>query len=357
MRHGFPRTLTGLSTAAVLAALSPTSAPGPATAATPERAVSASSASAASFAQPDPGLLGIRLLDAPVVRRDDPRALTYIVDHLEPGTTIERHVEISNKTPLTREVKLYPAAATITENRFTFAEGQQQNALTGWTTIQPGHRKMGPYERFTATVRIKVPVTAKPGERYAVLWAESASQPKSGDNIGIISRAGIRTYLDVANGGEYSDFRVDKVSAALSKKGRPQVVARVQNTGKRAVDLEGKLDLEDGPGALKAGPYHVTPGTTLPPGGRGTVTVNVGRGLPAGPWTGRLQLRSGEVRHSVTAKLTFPQAPGTTVSAQLLKAAGNSTWYLAAGGAAVLLVLAVLLRRRSRRRGRTGAAS
>lgn len=334
----------------MLAALSAASAPAPAAAAGARGAVAV-----ALSGQSDPGLLGIRLLDAPVVRRDDPRALTYIVDHLEPGTTIERHVEVSNKTSLTRKVELYPAAATITKNRFTFADGHRQNSLTDWTTITPAHRNLAPYERFTATVTIKVPETAKPGERYAVLWAESASKPRNGENIGIVSRVGVRTYLDVANGGEYSDFRIDNISAARSKKGLPRVVARVQNTGKRALDLEGRLELTEGPGALSAGPYHVTPGTTLPPGGRGKVTVNVARGLPDGPWKGTLRLRSGEVQHSVTAKLTFPKA-GTTVSAQLLNAAGHSMWYLAAAGA-VALGLVVLLRRRLPRRGRRRTAS
>jgi hypothetical protein len=38
------------------------------------------------------GLLGIRLLEAPVERRDDPRARLYVVDHVTPGTTITRRL-------------------------------------------------------------------------------------------------------------------------------------------------------------------------------------------------------------------------------------------------------------------------
>ena len=38
-----------------------------------------------------PGRFGIRLVDAPVARRHDPRARTGIVDHLRPGATIRAH--------------------------------------------------------------------------------------------------------------------------------------------------------------------------------------------------------------------------------------------------------------------------
>src|SRR5688572_30162225 len=38
------------------------------------------------------GSIGIRLVDAPVTARDDPRAQIYIVDHLAPGTVITRRI-------------------------------------------------------------------------------------------------------------------------------------------------------------------------------------------------------------------------------------------------------------------------
>jgi len=42
------------------------------------------------------GGIGLRLVDVPVSASDDPRAQLYIVEHLAPGTVIERRIEVSN---------------------------------------------------------------------------------------------------------------------------------------------------------------------------------------------------------------------------------------------------------------------
>src|SRR6266498_3478046 len=81
--------------------------------------------------------LGIRLVD--VTRRlvTDPRARTYVIDHLAPGTTISRRVEVVNGTAAAVRLRLYPAAATIAGDRFVFLEGRTPDELTGWTAITP----------------------------------------------------------------------------------------------------------------------------------------------------------------------------------------------------------------------------
>ncbi|MEV6103925.1 peptidase [Streptomyces sp. NPDC051940] len=299
---------------------------------------------------PDPGFLGFRLLEAPVVRRDDPRALKYIVDHLKPGTVIERRFEVANNSDTGRQVRLYPAAAAITENQFAFAEGRTPNELTRWTSVEPAVLDLGPQEKAEAEVTIRVPDTATPGERYAVVWAESGAPPDRQHNIGSVMRVGTRVYLDISNSGEYADFRISKIVAVRGKDGRPSVLAHVRNTGKRALDLRGKLHLADGPGGLDAGAHAVTEGTTLPPGGSGTVSVDGLNGsLPAGPWTARLELESGMVRHSLAARLTFP-APGGSSVGWIIGSSNRPYWYAGAGVVAVSGVVLLLLRRR---RGRT----
>jgi hypothetical protein len=282
-------------------------------------------AAATPASGPGPGSIGLRLLEAPVVRRDDPRAQIYIVDHLMPGTTIRRRVEISNKTPVRRHMKLYPSAAAIRNNRFTFAEGHAANELTDWTSVDRPEQNLAPRSVSQARVTIRIPKTAAPGERYAVLWAESASPPDAKHNVGSITRVGVRIYLDIETGPEFCDFTIDKITATRSSDGRPGVVARVRNTGRRALDLEGKLNLTHGPGAMSAGPYQVTPGTTLPPGGSGVVTVALDSHLPEGPWKATLDLQSGPVKRQVVARLTFPK-PGAASEATLLKSSGFGPW-------------------------------
>src|SRR4051794_31829601 len=62
--------------------------------------------------------LGIRLLDAPVDRKDDPRARAYIVDHLKPGTTIRRRVQISDNTNGPLHASLYIGGADVENGAF-----------------------------------------------------------------------------------------------------------------------------------------------------------------------------------------------------------------------------------------------
>ena len=57
--------------------------------------------------------LGIRLTQAPVDRRDDPRARSYIVDHVAPGTTITRAIQVDNGTNRQAGIDLYASAAEI----------------------------------------------------------------------------------------------------------------------------------------------------------------------------------------------------------------------------------------------------
>jgi hypothetical protein len=51
-------------------------------------AVGVSPAASSVASADDAGSVGLRLLEAPTSRRDDPRARVYVVDHLHPGESI-----------------------------------------------------------------------------------------------------------------------------------------------------------------------------------------------------------------------------------------------------------------------------
>ncbi|WP_283135252.1 peptidase [Rhizohabitans arisaemae] len=301
------------------------------------------------LADPARDTIGIRLVDAPVIRRADPRAMTYIVDHLKPGTTISRRIEISNTTANSRLIQLYAAAADIKKNRFAFAEGRTANELSGWVSVEPTQLDVPARKKTVARVTVKVPENASSGERYAVLWAENAAAADAKHNIGINHRTGIRVYLGVGPGGEPpTDFAITEITASRTTTGLPVVTATVRNTGGRAVDLSGTLTLTEGPDAMTAGPYPVKSGTTLAPGGVGKVPVQLGARLPDGPWRAELVLRSGVVERTASAMLTFPP-PGSTVAAQLLDAGGIMIWSACTAVAVGVGTLGLIVYRRRRR--------
>jgi hypothetical protein len=282
------------------------------------------------------GAIGLRLRDAPASAGADPRARLYIVDHVAPGKVIQRRIEVSNTTSSTAHVGLYPAAANIGRGSFTGAAGHTRNELSTWTTVRPATSSVAAHGRLTATVTIKVPRDASPGERYAVVWAEVRSAP-SGRGITQVSRVGIRLYLSVGPGSApAADFTIRSLRAERSAEGRPMVIATVRNTGGRAIDMSGTLRLLSGPGGLSAGPFPADLGTTLAIGDTEPVTILLDRRLPAGPWDARVNLHSGLITRSARATITFP---GEKKSPWLMRAIASLVLLLLVGIAARVLVM------------------
>jgi hypothetical protein len=305
------------------------------------------------------GSIEIQLLEAPESRRDDPRALAYIVDHLRPGTTIERAFAVTNRTDARQRVQLYAGPAEIRDGEFVGGDVGTANELTSWVSTSLPFVGLAPGESTEQTVRIEVPPEASRGERYAVLWASVRSRDKG--DVRMVNRVGIRIYLDIGRGGEPpSDFSIEDITAGRDDEGRPTLAAAVTNTGGRALDVRGQVRLRQGPGGLNAGPFDVAGGTTLAPGQSGDVGLALDEGLPAGPWRAKFDLRSGQVQHRASATVTFPDAG----SAEPVPAdaedpdeqgatspGGGVPWALVLSGVglAVGLLLLLLLRRRDRR--------
>src|SRR3954453_236192 len=257
--------------------------------------------------------IGIRLADASVSRRDDHRALAYVDDFVKPGTTFTRHVQVYDFTPQPMHLLMYGAPASIVGESFTMGPRGAHSELTDRMTVTPSAIDLQPGRSTTVTVTFRVPTQASKGERYGAIVAElPAAKPKPG-TVSVATRVGVRIYLGVGPGGEpASDFRISTLTAKRLADGTPVVTADVTNTGGRALDLGGTLNLADGPGGLRAGPYKVTNVPTLAIGQRGTVDIPLDKQTPNGPWLATLRLRSGYVTHAVKGRIGFPATPGTS---------------------------------------------
>jgi hypothetical protein len=301
----------------------------------------------------DMGGLGIQLLDIPVARVDDPRALAYIIDHVKPGTAFSRRVEVRNTSPEPQHVELYAGAAAVEGNTFTASDARTGNELSGWVSLESTSIDLPAGGRTPIGVTVAVPPSASKGERYAAIWAQISTPPANGGNIGQIHRVGIRMYLDVGPGGEPpTDFRIDGLAVQRGTGEWPEVTAQVHNTGERALDMAGALSLSKNSGAVQAGPYQVTKGATIPPGQDGQVTVVVTEALPAGTWTVRLTLVSGTVQHTAEGTITLP------VAAAVVPVQSSTRWPVLPLGAAAALVTAVVAGYFARwRRRRSGNAA
>jgi hypothetical protein len=306
-------------------------------------------------AGPAPHQFGVRLVDVPVSAAHNPRALRYIVDYLPTGTVIHRRILIMNQEAQTAHFTVYPDAAQILHGLFTGDAGATRSELTGWISVQHPTVTLRPGASVMDLVTIKVPRGATRGEHYAVIWIQQAAHVRAANGFGVndVARVGIRVYLAVGRGGAPpTNFTVTTITGRRSAAGWPSIVAHVENTGGRAVDLNGTARLTGGPGNSAAGPFRAQQIITLAPGQSGNMTFGPPKGLPNGPWQARITVVSGLTTSVATASIQFaalvPSRPGPSLMAWL----GIG---LAAAVVVIAAVMALVLARHAAQRRRAPA--
>lgn len=282
----------------------------------------------------------------------DPRARSYVVDAVDPGEAFSRRFQVCNGTDQDVTVELYAGAAAVEDGAFRVLEGRVRSELTGWVRIEPGTVTIPARQAAVATARFRVPEGVQDGERYGALLVALPGRAQGG--VDVVSRVGVRVYLAVGD-ARRTDFTVESLQPGRDADGRPVLRATVRNTGQRALDPRGELVLTEGPGTTRAGPFPVSGGTTVAPGGQTDGVVPLDAALSRGPWRAVLTLRAGGVERRAAAVVTFPDSgQGVVVPARELEGRGGTV--LAAGGlvlalATVVLGLLLLARRRRRAAG------
>ena len=279
--------------------------------------------------------LGVRLTEIPADAAKDPRAQSYIVDNLSAGTTITRKIAVSNRTGATQDVKVYAAAAAVTDKGFEFTDSKP-NELTKWTTVHADHLSLPDGTEDEVTATIAVPKTAPDGEQYEVIWAEITGGDPSGTGVKLVNRVGIRVYLSIGDGSKKSDFTINKMTPRKNAKGNHEVAVAVTNNGARALDLSGELSLTDGPAGLSL-PPRAGGGVTLGVGKSADYIFDMGTALPTGPWKANVTLKSGLLTKSQSATISFPES-GTGQSVGFSE--GHALWIWLA---AILIALIVAI--------------
>jgi hypothetical protein len=312
-------------------------------------AASAASAATAATAQGPPGSFGVRLVDVPVSAAGNPRALRYIIDYLPTGAVIHRRILIANNEGKTARFTVYADAAFISGGDFIGYAGATRNELTTWVSVQRPTVTLAAGASVMDMVTIAVPLDATRGEHYGVIWVQQTAKVRApGETFGVteVSRVGVRLYVAVGRGGAPpTSFDITSISGRLTAAGRPVIVAHVNNTGGRAIDLNGSARLTDGPGGTSSGPFPAQRIVTLAPGQSWNMTFAAPKGLPDGSWRATVSLASGLT--TATASSTVEVA--AIVTAQATRSARPWLW-LVLGGVVVALVIALGWYARAHRR-------
>ena len=196
-----------------------------------------------------------------------------------------------------------------------------------------------------ATAHFQIPADAAAGETYGGILADAP--PQSNGSVAVGGRVGIRVYLFVTAGGApKSDFTIDSLQAVRTADGTPEVFAVVHNTGARALDMRGSLELSNGPGGLSAGPFPAHLGTTLAPGQSAQVRVPLDKAIRGGPWRAVIDMTSGLLARRAEGSITFPEASSTVspvVKAKALPLYQDRGVLIPVAGALIGLLLLILL--------------
>jgi hypothetical protein len=325
MRRSISAVMLALA-ASILSALGPAAG-----AATPAR----------SSAGPNsPGSFGVRLVDVAASEAGNPRALHYIVDYLSVGSVIHRQILIVNDEPHKASFSVYPDAAQIVDGVFLGGTGATRSELTNWISVQHPTVTLAAWKSAPDKITIRVPRGATRGEHYGVIWVQQAARPsnKSGFVLTEVSRVGVRVYLAVGRGGAPpTSFGIASIAARRTASGQPYIVARVRNTGGRAIDLNGSVRLANGPGDSSSGPFYGQKIVTLAPGQSWNVTFPLPESQPAGSWRATVTLVSGLT--VVTGTATVRIAAVAAAQAGL----SRMPWMRIALGALVLMLVLALV--------------
>ncbi len=304
------------------------------------------SPAATALALPVPGpAFGVRLYDIPVIDAHNPRGLRYIIDFLHPGMVIHRRILILNQEPQTTRFSVYPGAARIARGAFVGDAGATRSELTGWISVQHPAVRLAPQASTLDMVTIRVPRLATRGEHYGVIWVQQAALVRSaaGTEIREVARVGIRIYLFVGHGGlPPTKFVITSLTGHRSPRGQPYLVAKVHNTGQRAVDLSGELRLTDGPSGITAGPFQEQQVVTLAPGQDGSLIFVASKSLPDGSWRAAVSLVSGLNTSAAQSTVQF--------GGQSTSSVARFSWLIWAFGILVVLVAIALMMRGRRAR-------
>jgi len=278
---------------------------------------------------------GIKLLQAPASEAGDPRADIYIIDHLNPGADISRNFQVSNTGSNTITLSLYPAAAAVSGGTFKFAAGHTQNEMTTWVHLNKPAVTLAPHTTATVTATVDVPKDATSGNDNGVIWAEQDA--KGPGNVNLVSRVGIRMYLNIGPGGAPAPgFTAGTPTTSTGSNGTRLVSVPINNTGGRAIDVRGSMSLSNGPGGLRAGPFNPRSMDTLAPGQSHPVTFALSSKLPEGPWQATFTFKSDLI--TKTEKVTLNLASGSATTASSHK---NFPIVPVAGGIGLFLILVI----------------
>ncbi|HLG25951.1 MAG TPA: hypothetical protein VI588_04185 [Candidatus Gracilibacteria bacterium] len=124
---------------------------------------------------------------------------TWIVSDVEAGETRTEYVTVENVSGLEQTIDLIVLEAESKEKSFTVKENEPFTRLGLWTKLPQNSVHLLPHEKIRVPVEIAIPENTDLQEYTATILA--AKSEKNPQNITIVTRIGVRMYINVVEPG------------------------------------------------------------------------------------------------------------------------------------------------------------
>src|SRR3989344_5571553 len=151
-----------------------------------------------------------------------------------PGDSFAGSMFLQNESDATKT--FYPDFQTFTERNGEKVFLKEESDLASWFRM-PESITLKPDEKVDIPFTIEVPRDAAPGGHFAVIWWGAAANPKSGEQVAIVTRAGGLVYFTVSGDIEEAGA-ISRFDAGGTLFARPPVVFDIEFTNNGNVALK-----------------------------------------------------------------------------------------------------------------------
>ncbi len=170
-----------------------------------------------------------------------PVRLEYFVN---PGDTMQGSMVVINEDQETKT--FYPSFERFTEDNGQKIFTKETSDLSTWFNMAPSI-ELKPGEQRFVPFTIEVPQDGAPGGHFAVIWWSTTPPGSGGQQVAIVTRAGVLVYLTVAGDIEESGIVEDLTAnqASLWNKGPISFTTAFKNTGNVSLKPAGTLTVKN----------------------------------------------------------------------------------------------------------------
>jgi uncharacterized membrane protein len=122
---------------------------------------------------------------------------SWIITSAMQGDTVTEYVNLENLSGETQKISLNFKEASAQKDNFVIFENPDFRTMGNWISFNKEAYILAPGEKIKIPVEIQIPKNVKADKYYGAIFAVKEATDTNNKNIEIVTRIGVRIYLDV----------------------------------------------------------------------------------------------------------------------------------------------------------------